>query len=882
VVRGFTISNAGAIAANTLELVTADGVLINVNATASGSMLWVSSDRAVEVLNPSTNTRIDGSWTAGATNYVGLDLSRTADTETTSIIQFKDPDTGLETPRSVPTAQTLDYVIVINTLPFSSQPNVVPIATVTLNSSSNVSTMTDARNMLFRLGQGGDAGDAEYTYPWPEERTETTTLGTSLFSGGDKAIESDRDWRRAIMSRIWEVGGGEYWYSASADRNATMVSTGTTFANGENFDWDGTDLLWKGIRFLFDNSTAFYNTVTDQTVVDSGLTTLADGQCIYVDLDRSTAATLVAQRADLDSLGSGNPPGSRWVMAWRQGSQVFTRNSPYPVGDFFSVATTTSTGIVKLSRAATTPSSPIVISDAGGTITSATAATALTITAFTNQIALAASGNGTGSGVSGTSGAGAGGHGVLGTCAGTTGAGVRGEAGNFTGSVGVHGGGNASSDSYGVFGRGNAAGAGILGIGDLALAAPTTAGEGVVGLGDTGAAGVKGIGGATSGDGGWFTGTGSGDGVSATSAGTGHGVNAVGGTGGASAGYFQGGAAGPGVTGTGGSGANGIVGVGGTTSGNGGYFTGTGSGTGAWCIGGATGYGVYAIGATGASGAVGSIGRTGGLIVGGAGGVGSIGAGGTGGIALELTGGSPGTGSTTTAGLALQATGGAGVANDDAGGHGIKGIGGARFGTGSAGRGVWGVAGGSGGSAGYFSAAAASGALTLELSPDTDATPARGAMVIGAQLAEPTAYTNGEIYSDGFEFWGYTKDFGNTNRRAPIVPLKAFGIVKCNNGGAATLDNAFRLSIASTTSTYIEVNVTGDLGDVDTYMVQATFEAVNTSGTICFPAINKVDDNTFRILLYSAGGTGGGAIVDPQSAGMDTQRINLSIISVRY
>jgi hypothetical protein len=305
VVRGFEMANiVTGVAATSLILITADSILMNLNASESGSMLWVPTVRANETLDPNNNSRVSGSWSAGKTNYVGLDLTRAPDAETTDTVYFKDPDTGDEVARSVPTGRILDYKIVITTTPMAAQPNLVPVAVVVVNSSGIVTAVTDARNLAYRLGSGGDSPDTQNAYPWAQGRTETTSgLTNLLFTGGDKAIGSDHEWRQAMMTRVWEIGGGEYWYSATADRNVQMVWGGASFSNGENFEWDGTNLHWKGLTFTYDNSTEYFNDIQDQITDSAGLTDLADGECIYVDLNRAdNSSDLVAQKAELISL----------------------------------------------------------------------------------------------------------------------------------------------------------------------------------------------------------------------------------------------------------------------------------------------------------------------------------------------------------------------------------------------------------------------------------------------------------------------------------------------------------------------------------------------------------------------------------------------------
>ncbi len=315
-----------------LELVVDGGVSLHYGATASGTLFSVPAGRVAEPLAP-TNPRVSGSFSAGAANYVGLDIRRAPDDSTKDFVTFLDEANNTESQRQVPLAETLDYVIVITTLPFSATPTLLPLLVVTTNGSGLTASVQDARNLLGRLGAGGDVPDYLYGYAWPQGRRESLT---QPFVGGDRAIESMREWMEAMMTRVWEVAGGERWTSAVSDRNVKLTYGTTTFANGENFSWDGTDLLWQGLTYKLPNSTALTNAVADQTSPLSGLTNLADGDCIYVDLDYGAdhvgGSALGALRAPLKQLGAPAPYRSRTVLAWRAGSSIYTRDSAIPVG----------------------------------------------------------------------------------------------------------------------------------------------------------------------------------------------------------------------------------------------------------------------------------------------------------------------------------------------------------------------------------------------------------------------------------------------------------------------------------------------------------------------------------------------------------------------
>jgi hypothetical protein len=369
VASGFYVFTTAVTKAEALQVQVGDATLIHFYASESGSIFHVPADRAAETLS-STNPRVSGSFTPGQVNYVGIDLVRSADDSTVDLVQFIDTNSLLEDPKSVPLARTLDYRFVISTTDFESNPSVAPIARVTLDASSGVIAVEDARNIFWRLGTGGSTPNALYNYPWPGGRREESS--GDKFLGGDKGIKSLKEWMDAAMSRIWEVGGGEHWYSPGADRNVVLARTGSPFvSSGEYFEWDGTNLHWKGLVVTFANSTGIFNETISATSDQAGLTDLADGECIYVDIDRSQnryvtpplggATALQPQKAPLAQLGNPAVPGSRWVLAWRYGSNIYVRDQSYPVGSSFKLATTAAAGGVKVSASDSASVSPITV-----------------------------------------------------------------------------------------------------------------------------------------------------------------------------------------------------------------------------------------------------------------------------------------------------------------------------------------------------------------------------------------------------------------------------------------------------------------------------------------------------------------------------------------
>lgn len=355
VVSGFEIQNpvAGG-PATSLQLAVANSIIMHPSASEAGTIFSVTGLQPVETLS-STNPNVDGNFTPNQTNYVGLDLTRQADDSTTDLVMFLNADTLQETPRSVPLARTLFYKIVISTVPFESTPDILPIAKVVTNSLNTVTSISDCRHMAFRLGTGGSNPNKQAAHVWTAGRNEKVQdTANDLFNGGDKTLASFREWMEAVMSRLWEVGGGEFWYSATTDRDLKVAFGQPVLgSNQDNWDWNGTTLSWSGISVLFGASTGWYN------LVQAGNITLADGECLYVDVDRATnAATIVPAKAVLTALTQPAIPTARLVLAWRRGTLVYTRDRNYEVNRALVPASTTVLGGVQLSGTPGSSSNP--------------------------------------------------------------------------------------------------------------------------------------------------------------------------------------------------------------------------------------------------------------------------------------------------------------------------------------------------------------------------------------------------------------------------------------------------------------------------------------------------------------------------------------------
>lgn len=761
VVRGFTLSNTlVGTTASEIQLLAADAIVYNVNASESGSFLWVPPDRPVELLNTS-NPKVSGSFTASTVNYIGIDFKREADDSTTDLVQFLDANTLLENGRNIPLGRTLDYTILISSAPFSTTPNIVPIAKVTTDANNKIASIQDARTMMYRLGSGGDNPNAQFAYTFPFGRQENDVA--NKFTGGDKNILSNKDWMNALMTRVWELGGGENWYSPTHPKNirVTRKAFPDVFSNGENFEQIGVHTHWRGLGVLFENANTpgiYFNEIADQLTDDvlTLQTQLNVGDCLYVDIDftanRSGPTALQMRKAPLQSLGTPTVPGSRLVIAWRSNNtgsiDIYSRDYPYLINVTIEPATDTSVGGVRLNEpaAAGMASTPTVLTLGLNNVYRIDQAAYLPLgfnpalrvvgsafaaiegvggpTGTTNGIhgisgpssnggygvvgfgngalgggGVFGQGAGNGEGIGGLgSGSGRGGSAMGGTTAGT--AGFKGQA-QATGGNGVEG--QGFGGGHGVFGLGGSNGIGVFGNG-------LGTGAGVWGQGDTAvspssAIGVHGDGGLPDGMGVRGFGKGTGNGGNFTALGTGRGVDGQGGS-----------SSGTGVRGTGGApSGRGVEGFG-ATDGSGVFGTGgPGSGT-------SGGIGVQGTGGLGDSGNLGGTGvhgqgGTGGADNGGDGvrGVGGAGDSGfSGGIGGRFTGGIGDTGQfggqgvVGTGGTAASGFGGDGVSGT--GGTSATGLSGA---YGVRGQGSSDIAGGLPGGGGRFVGANSSGASIL-------------------------------------------------------------------------------------------------------------------------------------------------------------------------
>lgn len=216
VLYGFDVINPGsAIGLPSCSIRVADSIVYYPGAAAGPFFYGLpEGNEASTPLVPQLRTN--------ATNYVYLVLSTVNTASDTRALW--DPDRnggdGGEFTQDINTESVIQAQLGISTGSFPV--NTVPLAIITMGPSA-ITSITDARDMMFRLGTGGISPNAEADYVFPSlpnstyARAETSGSTVSLsdpnpFQGGDKNIKTLKQWMDAIMTKLKELGGTTYWY----------------------------------------------------------------------------------------------------------------------------------------------------------------------------------------------------------------------------------------------------------------------------------------------------------------------------------------------------------------------------------------------------------------------------------------------------------------------------------------------------------------------------------------------------------------------------------------------------------------------------------------------------------------------------------------------
>lgn len=303
VVNGFELNMTGAIGSSSsaLQVIVAEGSVFHGTSDVAGTFLVVPALTPNETLSSTTNTKVSGSFTPGALNYIGIEFTRTVDNSTTSQVYFWNPTSASEFTKTVPLAETLNYQFVITSSIFAA--NVLPLAVVETDASNNVLRVEDRRPLLFRLGTAGSsAPNPTYVYPWNhqaegrvENPSSSNSSSTSPFRGGDKQIQNLKEWMDAVMSAFKEIKGTTYWYSANTGGSivklrsdlANLMLTGK--GNISHSASVAGRINWSQDMFLnLIGSRLSFKIIANPSSTDI---TLADDQVAYMNFVRGAAIT---------------------------------------------------------------------------------------------------------------------------------------------------------------------------------------------------------------------------------------------------------------------------------------------------------------------------------------------------------------------------------------------------------------------------------------------------------------------------------------------------------------------------------------------------------------------------------------------------------------
>jgi len=231
-----------------------------------------------------------------ATNYVYLTLTTTNTAQDTRA--FWDPDAngqvGDEFTEEVNTESVIQVQVNVSTSAFPD--NTVPVAIITMGATV-ISAVTDARPLMFRLGSGGQSPDPYNTFAWPAlptssyERNEppitiTSGSGANPFQGGDKNILTFKQWMDAVMTKLLELGGTEYWYQSTTSTSVASVfhdALATTFKSKGQYQYSSStpgQLTWTEDVWIV--------SVSDPRIymLRSGTITIPDEDVAYIPLVR--------------------------------------------------------------------------------------------------------------------------------------------------------------------------------------------------------------------------------------------------------------------------------------------------------------------------------------------------------------------------------------------------------------------------------------------------------------------------------------------------------------------------------------------------------------------------------------------------------------------
>ncbi len=235
-----------------------------------------------------------------ATNYVYLTLTTVDTAKDTRALWDPDREAGVggEFTQDVNTQTVLTVEVNVSVSSFPD--NTIPVCKVVVNENFFIESIQDARDMMFRLGSGGLNPNPLNKYSWKQEPTppysrkeSNTTMTSALdpnpFKGGDKNIQSLKEWMDAVMTKLSELGGTAYWYENTSVYNLINVfkdALGTSIKS--KGIWSASDIT-PGMLVWSEDILLQAATDSKDVIIRANSKNLNDNQVMYINRVRDTA-----------------------------------------------------------------------------------------------------------------------------------------------------------------------------------------------------------------------------------------------------------------------------------------------------------------------------------------------------------------------------------------------------------------------------------------------------------------------------------------------------------------------------------------------------------------------------------------------------------------
>ena len=295
ILKGFEVENApNSIGSTGISINIVDAVLYNPE-SAAGSFYYglPEGDPLSQPLVPEIKL---SSGALTTTNYIYITLTTTNGAPDNRA--FWDVDLnggeGGEFNQEINTESILTVQVGSSVSSFPE--GTIPVAKVETNISAIIS-ITDCRNLMFRLGSGGLNPDPSNKFPFRDlpnssfNRDEplpaiTSTSAPSPFFGGDKNIRTLKEWMDAVMTVLSEVSGSSYWYKKSTSSISNTFGDALCSSIQSKGQWQ-INSSSGAITWTED---IIHKKVNDprEFIIRQGSVSLFDDQVLYLQLSRGS------------------------------------------------------------------------------------------------------------------------------------------------------------------------------------------------------------------------------------------------------------------------------------------------------------------------------------------------------------------------------------------------------------------------------------------------------------------------------------------------------------------------------------------------------------------------------------------------------------------